>query len=331
MKPSNKIKVPKKSAGHRLDVFLSKKLKISRSQAQKMIATEQILVNNKLPKKAGDDLKEGGVIDFRLPTSDFSHKQTSEVRSPIAEVRIVAVTTDYIVVDKPTGMLTHPTMAGEKNTLANFITKKYPEVKKVGDPSTRVPTKSGLGTGQVTNLRPGIVHRLDKEASGLMVIARTQKMFNHLKEQFKNRTIEKEYLALAHEPMARNWDEINFPISRSKTSDRMAAIPAGEASRGKEAKTEFSVEKNFINFALIRVKIHTGRMHQIRAHMLAYNHPLVGDPLYLQKKQKRSWDEKLGRLFLHSAKLGFTDLEGKMQTFESPLPQELREFLKLLK
>ena len=105
----------------------------------------------------------------------------------------------------------------------------------------------------------------------------------------------------------------------------------GGVAEGKEAKTEFLVEKNFVNFSLLRVKIHTGRMHQIRAHLLAYNHPLVGDPLYFQKKQKRTWDEKLGRLFLHSAKLGFTDLEGNKQEFESPLPKKLEEFLKLLK
>lgn len=315
MKSPNKIIVPKKSAGQRLDIFLAKKLKISRSQVQKMIGAEQIFVNKKLPKKPGDNLSEDAVIEIKKAKITPETKAKKKAGQVKFDVKILAATPDYIVVEKPTGMLAHPTMAEEKNTLANFIVKKYPQVKKVGDDP----------------MRPGIVHRLDKEASGLMVIARTQKMFNHLKEQFKNRTIEKEYLALAHEPMARNWDEIDFPISRSETSDRMAAIPAGEAARGKEAKTEFLVEKNFVNFSLVRVKTHTGRMHQIRVHFLAYNHPLVGDPIYFQKKQKRVWDEKLGRLFLHSTKLGFTDLEGSKQTFESPLPQELAEFLKLLK
>src|SRR3989344_352828 len=308
----NKITVPKNIAGQRLDVFLAKKLKISRSQVQKMIGMEQIFVNKKLPKKPGDNLTEGEVIEIKKAKITIEAKEKKKAGQVKFDVKIITATPDYIIVEKPTGMLAHPTMAEEKNTLANFIVKKYPQVKKVGDDP----------------MRPGIVHRLDKEASGLMVIARTQKMFNHLKEQFKNRTIEKEYLALAHEPMARNWDEIDFPISRSETSDRMAAIPAGEASRGKEAKTEFTVEKNFINFALIRVKTHTGRMHQIRVHLLAYNHPLAGDPLYFQKKQKRTWDEKLGRLFLHSTKLGFTDLEGNKKEFESPLPKELKEFLK---
>lgn len=315
MTSQNKIKVPKNGAEQRLDIFLSKKLKISRSQVQKMIAAEQIFINNKLPKKPGDNLNAEAVIEIKkakITPAVAEKKKASQVKF---EVKIIAETPDYVVVEKPVGMLAHPTMAGEKNTLANFIVKKYPAIKKVGDDP----------------MRPGIVHRLDKEASGLMVIARTQKMFNHLKEQFKNRTVTKEYIALAHGKMPRDWDEINFPISRSETADRMAAIPEGEASRGKEAKTEFLVQKNFTNFSLLRVKIHTGRMHQIRVHLLAYNHPLVGDPLYFQKKQKRVWDDKLGRLFLHSTKLGFVDLAGETQEFESPLPKELDEFLKLLK
>ncbi|TSC83948.1 MAG: Uncharacterized protein G01um101413_751 [Parcubacteria group bacterium Gr01-1014_13] len=315
MNSLNTIIAPKNIAGQRLDIFLAKKLKISRSQVQKMIGAEQVFVNKKLPKKPGDNLTEGAVIEIKKAKITIEAKEKKKAAQVKFDVKIITATPDYIIVEKPTGMLAHPTMAEEKNTLANFIIKKYPEIKKVGDDP----------------MRPGIVHRLDKEASGLMVIARTQKMFNHLKEQFKNRTIEKEYFALVHDPMPRNWDEINFPISRSETSDRMAAIPTGEASRGKEAKTEFLVEKNFVNFSLIRVKTHTGRMHQIRVHFLAYNHPLVGDPLYFQKKQKRVWDKKLARLFLHSTKLSFTDLGGKKQTFESPLPPELTEFLKLLR
>ena len=184
-------------------------------------------------------------------------------------------------------------------------------------------------------MRPGIVHRLDKEASGLLVVARTQKMFNHLKEQFKNRTIEKEYIVLAHGKVAKDWAEINFPIGRSETSAKMAAMPRtikGQPSAmGKEAATEFEVEQRFVNFTLLKVKIHTGRMHQIRAHLFAYNHPVVGDPLYFQKKRKNDWDKKCGRLFLHSAKLGFTGLDGEKKYFKSPLPENLKLFLEELK
>ena len=314
-----KIIVSEEASNQRLDVFLADKLKITRSQVQKMITKDLVLINEKLPKKAGDNLSADDNITFKKETakSDVPTKKDANKKSTskLPEPKIITETPDYIVVEKPTGMLSHPTMAGETDTLADFITNKFPEVKKVGeDPA-----------------RPGIVHRLDREASGLMVVARTQKMFVHLKEQFKNRTIEKEYTALVHDPVARNWGEINFPIARSETSARMAALPSQAGNDAKEAKTEFLVEEQFVNFSLLKVKIHTGRMHQIRVHFLAYDHPLVGDPLYFQKKQKRHWDEKLGRLFLHSTKLGFTDLEGVKQTFESPLPKELKNFLKEIK
>ena len=206
-------------------------------------------------------------------------------------------------------------------------------------------------------MRPGIVHRLDKEASGLMVIARTQKMFNHLKEQFKNRTIAKEYLALVHEPMARDWDEIIFPIARSETSDRMAARPlsvaqttatppspplgkgrrtispsfqegAGRVAEGeKEAKTEFTVEKNYVNCPL-RVKPH--RMHQIRVH-LWLTPPHRGRSALLAKNKSEIGMKNWDGYFYILPKWALLDLDGNRQTFESPLPKELDEFLTLLK
>jgi len=357
----------------RLDIFLSEKLNISRSQAKNLIEAGEITVNGKLPKKAGEQVKKRN----KIVISSHSEKSLSQsptdrypssARSSLGMARtltptIITETPDYFVIEKPTGLLTHPTQRQEKNTLADWLVKKYPKIKKVGDylPSSTSPsaTSADRRAGE-KNIRPGIVHRLDREASGLMVVAKNQEMFEHLKDQFKNRTVEKEYLALAHGKVAKDWDEINFPITRSETADRMAARPfaknvgaeqnllpfQGEGGVGsldlpsipslkrgevREAKTEFLVEKRFINFTLLRVKIHTGRMHQIRVHLFAYNHPLVGDPLYIQKKRKRRWDKKLGRLFLHSAKLSFIDLSGAKQTFESPLPKELDDFLKLLK
>lgn len=328
MKLPTKIVITEDQAKERLDIFLSKELAISRSQAQKLIENEQVLLNKKLTTKASERLKTADAISFaknkavqtstESETNSLSHKANTALKNKEFIPQIIADTPDYIVINKPTGMLSHPTMAKETNTVADFVTKKYPKIKKVGDDP----------------IRPGIVHRLDKEASGLMVIAKTTKMFNSLKDQFKNRTIEKEYLALAHGKVARDWGEINFPITRSETSERMAAIPNSSLQNipdAKEAKTEFLVEKKFVNFTLLRIKIYTGRMHQIRVHLLAYNHPIAGDPLYFQKKQKRNWDEKLGQLFLHSAKLGFTDLDSQKQTFELPLPTDLSDFLKLLK
>ena len=322
-----KITITKKQHNERLDVVLSQYLDLSRSQVHKMIEQVQITVNGKSPKKAGDTMKEGYEIVISDTKKIVAPKKNLPINQPIPSKKktakslipkVVAETKDYIVIDKPSGLLVHPTQANKKNTLVNWLIKNYPEVKKIGDDP---------------DVRPGIVHRLDKEASGLMVIARTQKMFNHLKQQFKDRTMEKEYYALVHDKVEREWDEIKFPIARSGNTDRMAARPIteqGAAEDEKNAHTEFIAERHFINFSLLRVILHTGRMHQIRVHMLAYNHPLVGDPLYFQRKRRRTWDEKLGRLFLHATKLGFKNLAGENQTFESPLPKELSSFLALL-
>ncbi|MBU1613438.1 RluA family pseudouridine synthase [Patescibacteria group bacterium] len=338
MSKINKIIVKGDSAGSRLDVFLSSALGISRSQTGKMIDNGLVEVNEKTPKKAGSRVKDGDVISIKQeathdavipPTKYGGIHKTRNLDSPVLsrgndkidvkDIKIVAETPDYIVINKPSGMLTHSTNRLEKDSLAELLAEKYPELKKVGEDP----------------VRPGIVHRLDKEASGLLVVARTQKMFDHLKNQFKKRTIEKEYIVLAHGKVAKDWDEINFPIARSRTTDRMSARPLAKKGEidedSKTAKTEFLVEKRFVNFTLLRVKIYTGRMHQIRAHLLAYNHPVVGDPLYFQKKRKRMWDERLGRLFLHCSKLGFVDLTGTKVSFESRLPKELEEFLLKLK
>jgi len=234
--------------------------------------------------------------------------------------KIVQVEKDYIVVEKPAGVLVHPTQAGEKDTLIDFVLKKYKEVKKTGDSPER----------------PGIVHRLDKEASGLLVVARTQEMFEHLKKQFQDRTVEKEYVVLVYGKVPDEHRIIDFDIDRGKEG-RMVSRPktnafsvatAPNVQPGKEAITEYFLEKIIGRFSLLRVKIHTGRTHQIRAHMFAFNHPVVGDRLYCNKKLIKKNEQKLDRLFLHSAKLCFIDLKGEKKCFESQLPEELKRYLK---
>jgi len=303
----------------RLDNFLAENFKTSRSQAQKMIEDNNISINTKPINKSGAFLKNGDIVVIeKKPIEKLTVEEKKITKKINYKINIVSATKDYLVVEKPSGLLSHPTEKNETDALSTILLKKYPELKKIGeDPK-----------------RPGIVHRLDKDASGLMVVARTQKMFVHLKDQFKNRTIEKEYMVLVHSKVAKDWDEINFPLERSRTSERMAAIPLLNRGQitdsGKTALTEFWVEQRFVNFTLLRVKIHTGRMHQIRAHMLAYNHPVVGDPLYIQKKRKDKWDKICGRLFLHCIHLSFIDLKNKRQTFTSALPEQLKKFLTLL-
>lgn len=238
-------------------------------------------------------------------------------------IKIIAETADYLVIEKPAGILVHPTQAKESSTITDWLVKRYPKIKKVGDSPER----------------PGIVHRLDKEASGLLVIAKTQPMFVFLKKQFQERGTEKEYSVLVYGKVEKEDGRIDFAIDRGKDGrmvsrpkiDRLKVEKAGKEQSGKEAVTEFWVEKRFVRFTLLRVKIHTGRTHQIRVHMFAYNHPVVGDELYFNKKLIKKSEINLGRLFLHAAKLCFSDLSEEKKCFESGLPVELKNYLTALK
>lgn len=242
---------------------------------------------------------------------------------------------DYIVLNKPSGLISHGGPSIDERTLVDFLKEKYPEIHDVGEDP----------------LRPGLVHRLDKEASGLMVVAKNQKSFNHLKKQFQTRKVNKNYIALVHGKINKDEDTINFPIKRSRDGFKMAALPspsekiaeknkannrdlgtikAQENSR--EAITNFQVIKRFTNYTLVDVNIKTGRTHQIRVHFYAYGAPLAGDPLYFTKKTKvKNEKSGLGRLFLVSKKLSFKDLAGEKQEFEIELPQDLKDFLERTK
>lgn len=238
-------------------------------------------------------------------------------------VKILAETSDYLVINKPSGMLVHPTQAKEKNTLADWLVKKYPEIKNVGDSSER----------------PGIVHRLDKDASGVLVVAKSQKMFEYLKKQFQDRKVEKQYLVLVYGKIQSNEGIIDFAIDRGQEGkmvarpklDKLKIKNVGKEQPGREAVTDFWVEKRFTRFTLVSAKIHTGRTHQIRVHFFAYGHPVVGDRLYFNKKLFKKSDKKIERLFLHAEKLCFSDLDGEKKCFESKLPEDMRSYLKDLK
>ncbi|OGH71499.1 MAG: hypothetical protein A3G00_02825 [Candidatus Magasanikbacteria bacterium RIFCSPLOWO2_12_FULL_43_12] len=324
--------VKKSDRGERLDVFLSEKLSITRSQAQKMVKQDLVLVNGNLPKKAGERVKEKDAVKIKNKKIKMENVESIGVEEKkniknqkikkSGNCKIISETGDYVVVEKPAGMLAHPTEANEADTLVDWLIRKYPKIKKIGDNSKR----------------PGIVHRLDKEASGLLVVARNQKMFEHLKKQFQDRTIDKEYLVLVYGKMERQHDAIDFAIDRGKDG-KMVSRPKVDLLKlksmrsvqpGKEALTEFTVEKEYGRFSLLRVKIYTGRTHQIRVHMFAYNHPVVGDNLYFNRKLTKKNETKLNRLFLHAAKLCFEDLSRERMCFESRLPEELEEYLKNL-
>lgn len=237
----------------------------------------------------------------------------------IKDIKIIEETKDFVVLNKPAGLMVHPAPGKKDKTLTDILVKKYPEMIGVGEDETR----------------PGIVHRLDKDVSGLMVIALNQESFLSLKKQFKSRKIVKYYTALVYGQLEKDEDVIDFPIKRSSKGFRMAAVPTSFSNRKdktRKAVTRFEVIKRFTNFSLVKVKLETGRTHQIRVHFFAINHPLVGDKLYLNKKKSvKNKKVVLDRIFLVSDELSFTDLKRKRQTFKISLPRNLQKIIKELK
>lgn len=291
----------------RLDKFLVSNLPdFSRSKIQKIIESGLVFVNNKkIKSKHLALLKEDEV------TLEYKEDKTIKIPEQIKEIKIIANEKDYLILEKPAGVLTHQVDGMREYSLLDWILKKYPRIKKVGDDDFT---------------RAGIVHRLDKKVSGLMVVPKNQKMFDTLKEQFQSRTVTKKYYALVYGKIEDEYGEINFPISRSKTSGKMVSKPSN--LEGKPALTLYSVIKRFGGYTLLDVEIKTGRNHQIRTHMQAIGHPVVGDELYKPKNTKDRFN--LNRIFLHSYHLEFDDLNNERKVFESVLPKELENGLEKL-
>jgi len=310
-----KYLIKKEQAGIRLDKFLVEKLKIkTRGEIQKLIEANLVLIND--TKKSNHyALKEGETVEVKRVVKKKAEKFDEDY---FKKIEVISETNDYLVLNKPAGLIVHGAPYIKEPTLADWLLKKYPRVKNVGEDRSR----------------PGIMHRLDKEASGLLVIAKTNEMFFNLKKQFQDRKVEKKYEALVYGNVSKEGDKIDFRIKRATAGFRQAAVPddyVDEAGDLREAYTEFKVKKRFVNYTLLDVKIKSGRKHQIRVHFYAYGHALVGDNIYSTRTTKSLNKKlKLGRIFLVSTKLSFVDLAGKKQTFSVPLPDELKNFLKTL-
>ena len=298
----------------RLDKFLANELAdLSRTKIQKLIKGGQITVNDEITTvhhwlRVDDKI----LINKSEKGPDFiQDKQKIKITINPQISKIIAETNDYLIINKQAGLIVHPAKGIKEKTLVDWLITKYPEIKDIGEDESR----------------PGIVHRLDKEVSGLMVIAKTQKMYEHLKRQFQNHTIIKEYLGLVHGVIDADEGIINFPLKRSKLTGKIVAKPKG--GEGKDSITEFTVFKRFTNFSYLKINLKTGRSHQIRVHMQAYGYPLVGDKLYKNKKIKEKLD--LDRIFLHSHILEFLDLENEPQKYQNSLPDKLNQILTELK
>ena len=307
MKQKNKIIINKQKSNSRLDLFLAKNFsEYSRSFWQSIIQQEGVLLND---KKISPHYKLK--IDDVIFISQKILKKIAEQKkidlSPDKKIKfkIIFEDKDFLIISKPSGLTVHPSESVPKNTLVNGLLAYLPKLKNVGEDKAR----------------PGIVHRLDKDVSGIMAIAKNQKSFQFLKLQFKNREVKKEYLALIHGIINKDSGEINLKIGRSKKTGLMAA---GRNKNCKEAKTLFWTIKKFQKFSLLKIQILTGRTHQIRVHLKAIGHPVVGDKIYCLKKYKNS--PKIKRIFLHSYKLGFKNLKNEWVELEAEAPNEFKKF-----
>lgn len=299
------ITIKPNDISERLDKFLLQQLPyFSRSFIQKQIKDGNILVNGN-HATPHYKIKSADKIEANIKEK----KQTQAIPDKSVKLKIIKDTPDFAVIEKPAGLIIHPAAGIDELTLVNGLLAKYPKIKNVGDDSSR----------------PGIVHRLDKEASGLLVVAKTQASFTDLKKQFSDRGVSKEYIALVHGKLQTDDGIIDKPIGRSQTKGGKMAAHSQEYEKDREAKTEYEALERIKNYTLLKIKIHTGRTHQIRVHFCSIGHPIVGDKLYKIKKYKQI---NLGRLFLHASLLGLRDLTGKYVEYTSPLPEELENFLK---
>lgn len=298
--------VPAGAQPMRLDVFLVQHADMSRSQLQKQIKAGQITVNGKVLK--AHHLVHPGYVIAIADMSMTVHEEAKTVNN--LEPEVLYEDDQYLVVNKPSGLVVHGGPGIREKTLADWAVAHDERIADVGDQPKQ---------------RPGIVHRLDRDVSGVMVIAKTQDVFNDLKTQFQNHTITKEYIALVYGRLVDESGRIDFAIARkADKSGLMVARP--KSQEGKAAETLFHVERFVKGMTLVRVQTLTGRGHQIRVHFKAIGHPLVGDPLYKIRKLKVT-KITAPRICLHATTLEFDDLDGHRHTYSSPLPADLASFL----
>lgn len=285
--------------GGRLDRFVAARLAdLSRTAVQRLIDDGFITLNGSVCK-ASDKVGQGDVITVRVPPL-----VPTELIAEDIPLTIVYEDSDLVVIDKPAGLVVHPAAGHDSGTLVNALLGYIPDLEGIG--------------GEV---RPGIVHRLDKETSGLIVAAKNDRALQFLQEQFKARTIKKMYLALVEGIVEPREGIIDAPIGRSKTDRKQMAV----THEGRSARTRYRVRQIYRqpDLSLVEAYPETGRTHQIRVHFAWLKHPLVGDGTYGRQKPI----VPIARHFLHAASLSFTLPNGTTRTFESKLPHELQQVI----
>ncbi|HAI74174.1 MAG TPA: RluA family pseudouridine synthase [Candidatus Moranbacteria bacterium] len=307
-----KIIITKKNSGGRIDKFLKMEFflndNITRGEIIKQIKAGKVLANNKIIKPSYI-LKEQDEIKIDI-------KKEKNILKPSRKIKLKIIFQDenIIAIDKPAGMQVHPDDNQKENTLVNYLLAEFPEIENIYDDS------------EDDRMRPGIVHRLDKDTSGVIIIARNQKTFLELKRQFKNKEIEKKYLAIVYGMPNLNEGVIEKPLARSTDYRKQTVAGRKTKTKIREAITYYKTIKVLKdNFVLLEVAPKTGRMHQIRVHLTSDGHPIVGDKKYFLKNIKRL--AKIDRQLLHATSIKFS-LFGKAYEFNSPLPKDFEEFMK---
>ncbi len=286
----------------RLDAYIAKlKKDISRTMIQKLIEEGNILVNGK-SKKISYKVQLGDEIELNIPKA-----KEIELKAENIPVEVVYEDDDIIVVNKPKGMVVHPANGNPDGTLVNAIMAMCKD------------SLSGIG-GEI---RPGIVHRLDKDTSGLLIVAKNDTAHINMSNQIKNREVKKIYIALVRGVVSENEATINMPIGRSTKDRKKMAV----RKDGKEAVTHFKVLRRYRKYTLLEVKIDTGRTHQIRVHMSEIGHPVVGDMVYSNGKNEFGIEGQM----LHAKSLDFKHpITGKQMHLEAELPEYFEKVLEQL-
>ena len=276
----------------RLDLYLTKLLNYSRSQVKTLFTNKFVFINGELAKpsyliKVGDNLTINELL------------KEKEVKPKNLNLEIVFEDSELLIINKPKGLLTHGALSSDEDSVVNHLLHYYPKITEVGDKE-----------------RPGIVHRLDKNTSGLLISAKTNTTYTFLQEQFKDRLIDKEYLAIVHGNFKEEKGTINAPIMR----DPITKVKMIVSSLGKESLTHFEVLNQVDNYSYLKLDLITGRTHQIRVHLEFINHPLIGDETYGVK------DDFKDSFYLHAKGLVFNHpLTNELLTISVNPPKEFTQ------
>jgi 23S rRNA pseudouridine1911/1915/1917 synthase len=296
------LQVGAAEGGQRLDVYIAGAAdRISRSQAQKLLAEGRVTVNGS-PARPSYKVNAGDRIAVAIPDPEPLTLAAEDI--PLA---VIYEDSDIIVIDKPRGMVVHPAAGNYTGTLVNALLRHCTDLSGIN------------GT-----LRPGIVHRLDKDTTGLLVVAKNDLAHSGLTEQIKRRTVKKLYFALVTGNLRENTGLIDAPIGRSRADRKRMAVVEG----GRRAVTRFRVIERFGRYTLVEAQLETGRTHQIRVHFAYIGHPVIGDPVYGTRRQPFS----LVGQALHAHTLGFVHPRtGESLEFSAPLPADLAALLASLR